>query len=262
MLSGHDAISKLVAPSGYTDFTKISSRRNRLVPTLKTIRSKTTNPTISNTSIVVPTTLLAPLLMTITLSQSLSASSSRCVQRRLSGKRKGSKRWRQLSFSLARLHRHVKRQRDDYQNKLLSNPFKGSDVLVLEKLNVQGMLRNHSLAKSMADSSFGKFISKALFKADVLGKYFVAVDPWGTTQFCYNCLEWVPKNLSERRHKCPSCGELPRDLNSAKLIRRLGILCVRSPTSDGGSSPAELRPLPSLRGMVSRGFEAGSPSIH
>jgi len=98
------------------------------------------------------------------------------LQRRLSGKQKGSKRWRQLSFSLARLHQHVKRQRNEYQNKLLSKLFKGSDVLVLEKLNVQGMMRNHSLAKSMADSSFGKFISKTLFKADVLGKYFVAVD--------------------------------------------------------------------------------------
>jgi putative transposase len=184
------------------------------------------------------------------------------LQRHLAGKRKGSRRWRQTCFQLARLHQHIARQRQDYQNKLIAQLYTTCDILVLEKLQVQNMLRNHNLAKSIADAAFGQFIRKAKFKADLLGKYFLPVDPWGTTQFCHNCLTWVPKTLSEREHKCPNCGiELPRDLNSAKLIKRLSILTVRCSSSDGGSSPAEPEPLPFLRGLVSRGVEARSPRL-
>jgi putative transposase len=185
------------------------------------------------------------------------------LQRRLSKKHKGSKRRNAISFSLARLHQHVSRQREDFQNKLVAEIYKENDVLVLEKLNVQNLLQNHSLAKSIADCCFSKFIRKAMFKAEMLGKHFMAIDPWGTTQFCYHCLEGVPKDLSEREHRCPNCGvELLRDLNSAKLIRRLGILSMeRSSPSDGGLSLAEPKPLPSLKGVVSRGVEAGSPRL-
>jgi putative transposase len=182
------------------------------------------------------------------------------LQRRLAHKKKGSKRSRQTCFSLARLHLHVKRQREDYQNKLVSKLYKENDVLVLEKLAVKNMLQNHSLAKSISDASFGRFIRKTIFKADMLGKHCIAVDPWGTSQFCYNCLSWVPKGLSEREHKCDKCSAvLDRDLNSAKLIKRLGIL--RRPPSDGGLSLAEQVPLPSLRMMASASIEAGSPHL-
>jgi len=51
-------------------------------------------------------------------------------------------------------------------------------------------------------------------------------------------------------------------VNSWKLIKKLGILSIGvSPPSDGGLSLAELKPLPSLKGMVSRGVEAGSPRL-
>jgi len=59
---------------------------------------------------------------------------------------------------------------------------------------------------------------------------------------------------------CPNCGEeIPRDVNSALLIKRLGI--QSRPPTDSGSSPAEQGPLPSLREMVSPSVEAGSPRI-
>jgi putative transposase len=181
----------------------------------------------------------------------------KAVHRRLVHKVCGSKRWRKACFSLARLHMHVRRQRDDFQNKLVNSLFSENDVLVLEKLRVSAMPQNHNLAKSISDASWGKFAKKAISKSEMLGKHLVFVDPWGTTQFCYSCLAWVPKDLSERAHKCHNCGvDISRDLNSSRLIKRLGILS--SPPSDGGSSLAEPGPLPSLRGMVSRGFEAGS----
>jgi putative transposase len=186
------------------------------------------------------------------------------LQSHLSRKKKGSRKRRVLGLKLAQLHLHVRRQREDYQNKLVSTLLNvHTDILVLEKLSLENMLQNHALAKSIADASFGKFATKCLQKAEILGKQVIFVDPWGTTQICYNCLEWVPKDLSDRNHECPKCGiKLSRDLNSARLIRRLGIQEQRSPPSDGGLSPAELTPLPSLRRMASVGKEAGSLRIH
>ncbi len=182
------------------------------------------------------------------------------IQHHFSRKHKGSKRRLELGRELARLHLHVRRQREDFQNKLVHQVFMKNDVLVLEKLNVAGMLRNHSLAKSISDASWGNFARKAIFKAELLGKHTIFVDPWGTTQFCHNCLQWVPKDLAEREHKCPRCGiEIQRDVNSALLIKRLGI--QRSPAPDRGSSPAEQGPLPSLREWVSPSSEARSLSL-
>jgi putative transposase len=180
------------------------------------------------------------------------------TQRRFSRKQKGSKRRHELGRRLARLHLHIKRQREDFQNKLVFQVFSENDALVLEKLNVSGMLRNHSLAKSISDASWNRFARRANFKAESLGKHAIFVDAWGTTQFCNNCLAWIPKDLAERNHKCPSCGiEMPRDENSALLIKRLGI--HRSPAPDRGSSPEEQGPLPSLREWASSSNEAGSP---
>ncbi len=183
----------------------------------------------------------------------------RFLQGKLSRKTKGSKRYRVLSLRLARLHAHVRRQREDWQNKLVSELFSQADVLVLEKLRVEDMLRNHTLARSIQDASWGMFARKAAYKAEAIGRRVLFIDPWGTTQFCHNCLCWVPKILGERVHDCANCGaRLARDLNSARLVKRLGILSY--PPTDSGSSPAELRPLPSLRGLVSRSVEAGSHS--
>ena len=184
------------------------------------------------------------------------------LQKVLSRAEKGSNNYRRLSLRIAGLHLRVRRQRNDYQNKLIAELYKDNDVLVLEKLNVKGMIRNHSLAKSISDASFGRFVRKATFKADMLGKWFVPVDPWGTTQFCYNCLEWVPKDLAERQHRCPNCGaDLPRDENSALLIRRLGLTWLSYAPGRGVNTPIEPEPLPSLRRMASLCDEVGSSRL-
>jgi IS605 OrfB family transposase len=142
---------------------------------------------------------------------------------------------------------HVARQREDWQNKLINAIFNEVDVLVLEKLNVAGMLSNHQHAKAIMDSSWSQFALKCMRKADLLGKHVLFIDPYGTSQFCHQCLTWVPKTLADREHRCPSCeADLLRDLNSALLIRKLGILSC-SP-SDGGLSPAEPKPL-SMRSL-------------
>jgi putative transposase len=55
-------------------------------------------------------------------------------------------------------------------------------------------------------------------------KLVVKVDPWGTSQYCSDCLNKVSKSLSDRWHLCPQCGlMLDRDLNSAILIQKVGM---------------------------------------
>ncbi|TMP96205.1 MAG: hypothetical protein E6K99_10395, partial [Thaumarchaeota archaeon] len=75
------------------------------------------------------------------------------LQRHFSKKLKGSRRRHGLGRRLARLHIHIRRQREDFQNKLVHRVFAENDVLVLEKLNVPGLLKNHSLAKSISDAA-------------------------------------------------------------------------------------------------------------
>jgi putative transposase len=169
-------------------------------------------------------------------------------------------RRRGLGGRLARLHLHVRRRREDFQNKLVHRVFTENDILVLEKLNASGMLQNHALAKSISDASWSSFARKAAFKAGSLGKQTVFVDPWGTSQFCHRCLRWVSKDIATREHVCPYCGEnIPRNVNSSLLIKWLGI--QSRPPTDSASSPAEQGPLPSLRGLASPSVEAGSPRL-
>ncbi len=186
------------------------------------------------------------------------------LQRVMSRAKKGSRNKRKLALRLAKQHHHVTCQRDDHQNKTLATLYKTTDILFLEKLSVINMMRNHHLAKSIQDASPGTFIRKTHFKANLLGKWFIPIDPWGTTQFCHNCLSWVPKDLSERDHICPNCGEsISRDENSAKLIKKIGLSGFKPDYAHGRwvNTPVESKPLPSLRRMVSKDVEAGSPRL-
>ena len=149
------------------------------------------------------------------------------LQKAFSRAKKGSRNWQRLSLRLARLYLHVARQRSNEQNQVIALLYANADVLGLERLKVENMLRNHRLAKSIMDAAWSQFVRKAEFKSRVLGKYFVPVDPWGTTQFCWRCLSWAPKQLGNRTHACPICGEaLPRDQNSAKIVKTLVLSCA------------------------------------
>jgi putative transposase len=97
------------------------------------------------------------------------------------------------------------------------------DTIYHEELQVANMVKNHSLAKSIADAGWSGFLTILTFKAACAGKRVVAVNPAYTSQTCSGCGVIVKKGLSVRWHACPDCGtSLHRDHNAARNIERLG----------------------------------------
>ena len=81
---------------------------------------------------------------------------------------------------------------------------------------VKGMVKNHNLAKSIADAGWGEFILMLSYKAESAGRTIEKVNPHGTTQECSRCGAIVKKDLSIRIHICPHCSlVIGRDHNAA-----------------------------------------------
>jgi putative transposase len=147
-------------------------------------------------------------------------------QRRLSRKQKGSKNRCKQRIRLARVHEHVASQRRDFLHKASRRVVDSHGGFAFEKLQIKNMLRNHSLAKAIADAGWSTFLSMVAYKAERAGKPFVLVDPHNTTQICSRCGVIVPKKLSVRVHECPECATvLDRDHNAAiNIASRAGMV--------------------------------------
>jgi putative transposase len=145
------------------------------------------------------------------------------AQRRVSRRKKGSHRRRKAVQVLARKHQHVRRQRCDFHHKTALALVRAYDTIYHEDLQTANMLKNHHLAKAIADAGWSAFLSILSCKAVEAGKTVVAVPPAFTSQACSGCGVLVYKGLSVRWHVCPDCGaSLHRDHNAARNILRLG----------------------------------------
>jgi putative transposase len=145
------------------------------------------------------------------------------AQRRVSRRKQGSTRRRKAVQLLARAHLKVKRQRADFHHKATLKLVQDNDTIYHEDLQTANMLKNHHLAKSIADAGWSQFLSILNAKAVWAGRRVVAVPPAYTSQTCSGCGVIVAKGLSVRWHSCPDCGtSLHRDHNAARNIERLG----------------------------------------
>jgi putative transposase len=128
-----------------------------------------------------------------------------------------------------------------------------TDLLVFEKLQIRNMVKNHHLSKSIYDASWNKLIQFCSYKASIAGKSVELIDPRGTTQRCSGCGTVVEKSLSERVHRCPTCGLLlDRDLDTTfNMLEQIG-------RGTPEFTPVEIRPL-LVEIPASRVREAGSP---
>jgi len=160
------------------------------------------------------------------------------LQRVQERKQYGSSNRGKAKLHLAKAHRKVERKRDDFLHKLSSAIVSRADVIVFEDLKTAALVKNHNLAKSILDASWGKLLRYTSYKASSAGKAVEWVPPGGTSVNCSRCGTAVAKPLSERVHRCPKCGlVLDRDLNAAVNIRSK----VGGSTAE--SKPVEMRPL-------------------
>lgn len=146
------------------------------------------------------------------------------LQRSVSRKTKGSNRRKKAVVRLARAHRHIQRCRDDYLHKVSRALVNSNDCIVFENLNINNMVRNHYLAKSIIDAAWGKLKQFTTYKAESAGKVVLVVDPKYTSQTCHKCGARKQISLSVRTFHCDECGHsYDRDWNAAVNIdKRIG----------------------------------------
>jgi putative transposase len=166
----------------------------------------------------------------------------RRAQRKLSRRKKGSHRRRKAAHAVAKIHLTVARQRKDFLRKVARSYADKYAVIVVEELNVEGMVKNHTLARSIQDASWKKLVQILEHKAEEAGGRVIKVPARYTTQMCSKCGDIAPKSLSVRRHVCASCGyEEDRDVNAAKNIRSRGASETPPSTILAGMPPSELK---------------------
>lgn len=143
----------------------------------------------------------------------------RRAQRSLSRKQKGGANRRKARQAVSRLHLKVKNQRHDHRHKTALALTRRFGLIAVERLNIQGMLRNRRFSRAISDVAWGHFIATLKHKAESAGVAVIEVDPAGTSQQCSHCGQTVQKALSVRQHSCPQCGlSLHRDVNAARNI--------------------------------------------
>jgi putative transposase len=153
------------------------------------------------------------------------------LQRQLKNKKIGSSNYKKLQKKISKLHLHIGNQRKDFLHKKSRKLVDENQVIVLEDLNVKGMIRNRKLARSIADVGWGTFKTFITYKAVWANKTVVLVDRFfPSSRLCNGCHK---KNtllsLSDRVWVCPHCGtEHDRDENASKNIKEEGILILRS----------------------------------
>ena len=146
------------------------------------------------------------------------------LQRQVSRKKKGSHNRSKARKKLARAHLKVHRQREDFAREKANALVSSSDFLAYEHLQIRNMVKNHTLAKSISDASWGRFLYWVVYYAALHHIRVIAVPPQYTSQNCSGCGAYVQKSLSTRTHLCHECGLImERDHNSAVLIRDIGL---------------------------------------
>ncbi len=167
-------------------------------------------------------------------------------QRKLSKMVKGSSNRNKQRIKVARLHKHIQNQRNDYLHKLSKKIIDENQIICIEDLKVKDMMNDSKLARNISDVSWSRFVSMLIYKADWYGRKVIKVpSTYPSSQLCHKCgyKNSLTKDLAIRKWVCPKCGSIhDRDINAAKNILSKGIETL---TKDG-THPDSLFMLDSL----------------
>jgi len=147
-------------------------------------------------------------------------------QRRLARCQNGSANRRKAAVKVARAHRKVRHARRDFQHRASTRLVREYDVIVIEDLNVSGMVRNRHLARAISDCGWGEFRRQLEYKCQRYGRRMVVIDRWyPSSKACSACGHLLADlSLSTRHWRCPCCGARhDRDVNAAKNILAAGL---------------------------------------
>ena len=141
------------------------------------------------------------------------------AQRTVSRRKKGSKNREKAKARVARIHRKVRRQRDHFLHVQSARLAKSHGVVVLEKLNVAGMMRGRC-ARSIADAGWSRFADMLRYKLAWSGGSLVEVPAAYSSQTCSACgCVDAESRRSQAVFRCTSCGYRDHaDLNAAKIL--------------------------------------------
>lgn len=148
------------------------------------------------------------------------------LQKQLSKKVKGSKNRNKLRIRLAKLHEKIKNQKQDFLHNITTKIINENQVIVLEDLNVSGMLKNHNLAKSIQELGLGELRRQLEYKSLWYNRDIIFVDRWFPSSKTCSCCGWKNNtlSLSDREFICEDCGVIiDRDLNASINIENEGL---------------------------------------
>jgi putative transposase len=162
------------------------------------------------------------------------------AQRKKEKLAKGSKERRKAGRAIPKIHERIANKRKDFLHKETNEIVKKYGIICVEDLSINDMMesgKKKRLSKSIADASWGLFLSLLSFKAENAGRTFVKVNPAYTTQDCSKCGTRKPLRLDERMYECGVCGlSIDRDLNASKNILTVGLHSLRKSLSSKSSA--------------------------
>ena len=147
-------------------------------------------------------------------------------QKQLARQVKGSKRREVTRLQIAKLHNQISDTRKDFLHKLSTKVVSENQTIVLEDLNVSGMVKNRKLSRAISLQGWREFRELVKAKSEKFGRKFVVISRWEpTSQICSDCgFKWGKLELKVRAVTCISCGSThDRDENAAKNINKVGI---------------------------------------
>ena len=161
-------------------------------------------------------------------------------QRKLSHMKKGGKNRNKQRIKVARLHRRIRNQRNDFLQKLSSKYINENQVIVLEDLNIKQMEQDSKLSRLIVDASWSTFVSMLEYKGDWYGRDIIKVPTYyPSSQLCSCCgyQNKEIKDLSIREWVCPKCGAThSRDHNASINILNKGLDILKARTLPDSSS--------------------------